>query len=125
MRRFTAAGLLALLLAAAACSQGAAEKKAALLTGGDPARGKIAIRERGCGSCHTVPGVPGANALAGPPLEHMASRAYVAGMLPNTPANMRTWIMHPQAVKTPTAMPDVGLDDATATDIVAYLYTLE
>ena len=75
------------------------KKKAALATGGDPEKGRIEIRDHGCGACHSIPGVPGANALVGPPLDHMASRAYVAGMLPNTPDNLRAWIRHPQAIK--------------------------
>jgi cytochrome c1 len=55
----------------------------------------------------------------------MASRAYVAGMLPNTPDNMREWIMHPQRIKPKNAMPEVGLSESDARDITAYLYTLE
>jgi cytochrome c len=106
------------------CSEDRATK-AAMATGGDPERGKIAIRRHGCGSCHSIPGVPGAHALVGPPLDHMASRAYVAGMLPNSSDNMRVWIMHPQKVKPGNAMPDVGLSEANARDITAYLYTLE
>jgi cytochrome c1 len=99
--------------------------KAAMVTGGDPHRGKAGIRTHGCAACHSVPGVPGANALVGPPLDHMASRAYVAGTLPNSPDNMREWLMHPQKIKPKNAMPDVGLTDADARDITAYLYTLE
>ena len=99
--------------------------KAAQMTGGDPERGKTEIRQHGCGACHSIPGVPGAHALVGPPLDHMASRAYLAGTLPNSPDNMREWIMHPQQVKPRNAMPDVGLTDASARDISAFLYTLE
>jgi cytochrome c1 len=99
--------------------------KAAMVTGGDPTRGREEIRAHGCGACHTIPGVPGAHALVGPPLDHMASRAYVAGTLPNNPDNMREWIMHPQKVKPRTAMPDVGLTDGSARDITAFLYTLQ
>ena len=116
--------VLLALLCVAACQDGV-EKKAAMLTGGDPVRGKEEIRHHGCGSCHSIPGVPGAHALVGPPLDHMASRGYVAGMLPNTADNLRTWIMHPQAVKPRNAMPDVGLSEPDARDIAAYLYTLE
>jgi cytochrome c len=101
------------------------EMKAAMATGGDPKRGKAEIRDHGCGTCHSIPGVPGAHALVGPPLDHMASRSYVAGTLPNTSDNMREWILHPQKIKPKNAMPDVGLSDAEARDITAYLYTLE
>jgi cytochrome c len=119
--------LVVVLLGAAfvlACNQDR-ETKAAMVTGGDPKRGKDALRHHGCGACHSIPGVPGANALVGPPLEHVASRAYVAGMLPNTPDNMREWIMHPQSVKPKNAMPDLGIRDDDARHITAYLYTLE
>jgi cytochrome c len=113
-----------LAFVAPACTDEAAAR-AATVTGGSPSRGKDEIRRRGCGSCHTIPGVPGAHALAGPPLDHMASRAYVAGMLPNTADNLRAWIMHPQRIKPNNAMPDVGLSETDARDITAYLYTLE
>ena len=96
-----------------------------MVTGGDPRRGKEELRRHGCISCHTIPGVPGATALVGPPLDHIASRPYVAGMLTNTPSNMREWIMHPQAVKPKNAMPDLGVQDDDARHMTAYLYTLE
>jgi cytochrome c1 len=101
------------------------DMKAAMATGGDPKRGKEEIRHHGCSACHSIPGVPGANALVGPPLDHMASRSYVAGTLPNTSDNMRAWILHPQKIKPKNAMPDVGLSEDEARDITAYLYTLE
>jgi len=121
-RRFAALALSA-LTAAAACGEDV-NAKAAQATGGDPVRGREEIRHHGCGACHSIPGVPGATALVGPPLDHMASRAYVAGMLPNTADNMREWIMHPQKVKPKNAMPDMGVDEKDARDITAYLYTL-
>lgn len=110
-------------LGAAGCED--RETKAAMATGGDPRRGRAEIRRHGCGACHSIPGVPGATALVGPPLDHMASRAYVAGMLPNSPDNMRAWLMHPQQIKPRNAMPDLGLSDTDARDITAFLYTLE
>lgn len=116
------AGALAAAALVPACDD--AQAKASQMTGGDPARGKEAIRDKGCGTCHTIPGVAGATALVGPPLEKLARRSYVAGTLPNTPANLRTWIQHPQSVKPGNAMPDVGLTDDEARDITAYLYTL-
>ena len=54
---------------------------AALITGGDSNRGRLAMRERGCGSCHQIPGVPGARGRVGPPLEGFAYREYIAGEL--------------------------------------------
>ncbi len=115
---------MALLLVVLADCHRDTSEQAAVLTGGRPDRGARAIQAYGCGSCHSIPGVPGANALVGPPLAGIASRAYVAGVLPNTPENMVRWIQHPREVDSKTAMPDVGVSDIDARDIASYLYTL-
>ena len=60
----------------------------------------------------------------GPPLVRVAVRTYVAGVLANTPENMRKWIQDPTGVDEKTAMPKIGVSDRDAQDIVAYLYTL-
>jgi cytochrome c1 len=60
----------------------------------------------------------------GPPLTSIGSRTYLAGELPNTPANMMQWIRHPREAEPRTAMPDTGVTDGDARDIAAYLYTL-
>jgi cytochrome c2 len=112
-------------LAAAGCQRVELERKAEAMTGGSPQRGKAAINKYGCGSCHTIPGVRGANALVGSNLDQVASRMYIAGVLPNTPDNMIRWLQHPRAVDPLTAMPDLGVTDADARDIAGYLYTLK
>jgi cytochrome c len=126
--RATAALLLALALAAllgAGCRDREAQRAAAALTGGGfPERGAEAIRRYGCHTCHTIPGIRGADGLVGPPLTGMASRVYIAGMLPNTPENMILWIRHPRQVNERTAMPDMNVTEPDARDIAAYLYTL-
>ena len=125
MTRRALCGLAAILLACTACGEGEArEREAAMLTGGDPARGKVAIRRYGCGTCHTIRGVEGANALVGPPLAGVVNRAYVGGVLPNTPSNLVRWIQAPQDVDPKTAMPNLGVTDRDARDIAGYLYTL-
>jgi len=102
------------------------ERAAAEMTGGgDPARGRAAIERYGCGTCHTIPGVRGADALVGPPLTQVASRAYVGGVLTNSPENMMRWIRDPRAVDSLTAMPTLGVSDEEARDIASYLYTLK
>lgn len=115
----------ALLAAAvlAGCDAGAA-RTASAITGGDPERGRQALRRYGCSTCHTIPGVPGARGTVGPPLDHMARRVYIAGHLPNTPDNLRRWIEHPDRLDPPNAMPDVGVTAGDSRDIAAYLYTL-
>jgi cytochrome c len=103
--------------------EGGVERTAMELTGGDPRRGRQMLREYGCQSCHTIPAVRGANGLVGPPLNRIARRVYIAGVLPNTPENMLRWIQNPQEVQT-TAMPNMGVTDADARDIASFLYTL-
>ena len=51
--------LLSLALLAACRSE--VEQSAAAMTGGDPSRAPALIRHYGCGSCHLIPGIRGAN----------------------------------------------------------------
>jgi cytochrome c2 len=92
--------------------------------GGDPERGARSMVEHGCGACHTIPGVTGANGSVGPRLEGFADRAYVAGVLPNEPGGLVRWIVDPPAHSPMTAMPDLGVTEAEARDMAAYLYDL-
>jgi cytochrome c len=108
-----------------ACSNRETEHYAAAMTGGEPSRGRTAIRRYGCSSCHTIPGVQGANALVGPPLTQIASRSYIGGVLPNTPDNMIHWIEDPPGIDHLTAMPNLGVTDQDARDMASYLYTLK
>ncbi|WP_439621711.1 c-type cytochrome [Gemmata sp.] len=122
-----AALLVTALVAVPACDatrSGERQQYAASITGGDPARGRDAIGRRGCAACHTIPGVPGADANVGPPLTRVGSRVYLAGVLLNTPENMARWLRDPPAVDPRTAMPNVGATDDEVRDISAYLYTL-
>jgi cytochrome c len=102
----------------------ATHRQAVAMTGGDPDKGRSAIQMHGCASCHTIPGVPGADSLVGPPLTSISQRTYLAGILPNTPKNMIRWIKDPPAVDAKTAMPNVHLNESEARDIASYLYTL-
>jgi len=91
---------------------------------GDADRGARAIRAVGCGGCHIIPGIAGANGLAGPPLNLMGRRIFLAGLLRNTPDNMVTWLREPQRIVPGNAMPNTGLSEEQARNITAYLYTL-
>jgi cytochrome c len=102
-----------------------AARELTVFTGGDPARGRETIRAKGCPSCHTIPGIREANGLVGPSLDHFANRVYVAGVLPNTPANLVAWIRNPPRIDPLTAMPASGIGEAEARDVAAYLYTLD
>ena len=116
---------LALLASACGGMNEADAREAAALTGGNPWRGPDLLRKYGCQSCHTNPGVVGANGLVGPPLAGIASRSYIAGVLPNAPDNMLRWIQDPKGVDPKTAMPDAGVTPSDARHIAAYLYTLK
>lgn len=80
-----------------------------------------AIDTYGCGSCHTIPGIRGADGLVGPPLTRFHERPYIAGQLPNTPENLVHWIMNPQEVAPGTAMPDLEVLEQDARVIATYL----
>jgi cytochrome c len=113
------AGLI-LLVALLGCERALPDEEPA--TGGNPKNGRQLIQHFGCGSCHRIPGVPGATATVAPPLEKLKSRVYLAGRLANTPDNLVRWIQKPQSVDPKTAMPAVGLKDDEARDVAAYLY---
>lgn len=93
-----------------------------LQTGGDPARGAHIIAAAGCGACHRIAGVSGARGLVGPPLDTISQRVYIAGRLTNTPSNLAQWIQDPKSVDPLTAMPNTGLSQREARDVVAFLY---
>lgn len=96
----------------------------ARVAGGDARRGAELISRFGCAACHAVPGVRAARGAVGPPLDRFAARIYIAGVLPNTPPNLVRWIRDPQGVVPGNAMPNMGVTEAEARDIAAYLYTL-
>lgn len=93
--------------------------------GGNVQRGKAALEHYECGVCHVIPGVRGARGLVGPPLSSYRRHVYVAGKFPNSPEVLVRWIQDPPALAPLTAMPNVGVSEAQARDIAAYLYTLE
>jgi cytochrome c len=120
-----AVALIAILLCVSSCNRrDAVREEAVTLTGGNPDNGVAAISRYGCGSCHDIPGIRAARGTVGPPLARIAVRTYLAGRLSNTPANMMQWIQHPQHVERGTAMPEMGVTEADARDITAFLYTL-
>jgi cytochrome c2 len=115
--------VLGALLALGGCDEAGVATRFADI--GSPERGALYIAQVGCGSCHKIPGIDGAEGLVGPPLDHMGKRIFIAGLLRNTPANMVTWLRYPQQVVPGNAMPDMGLNEGQARDITAYLYTLD
>jgi cytochrome c len=91
---------------------------------GDPERGRQLMAVYGCGACHTIPNVPGANTVVGPPLWGMADRGYIGGVLPNTEEAMVRWLMNPPAEATRTAMPNLNVTEEDARHMAAFLNTL-
>jgi len=117
-----AAVLIAVVAAAPAAGCGRDSRAARLVPGGDPARGKLAIRRHGCGTCHEIPGVGAATGQIGPSLAAIGARLYLAGRLPNTPDHLIEWIREPQRVVPGNVMPDMTVSSGDAADIAAYLY---
>lgn len=97
----------------------------AAVDAGQPERGKHLAAHYGCGSCHEIPGLRGATGQVASPLRGIARRAYIPGRVPNTPANLIRWIRAPRTVVARTLMPDMNISERDATDIAAFLYTLD
>jgi cytochrome c1 len=90
----------------------------------DAGRGKLALHQHACTSCHIIPGLSGPRVHVGPPLAGIARRQRIAGNLPNTPEQMVRWIRNPHSVDAESAMPVLGVSEASARDMAAYLATL-
>ena len=115
---------IAFLVLATGLLAGCAPGKPPAGVQGDPLRGKIAVTQYACQSCHMIPGVPGSKVYVGRPLGDLAKRKVLAGSLPNDQASLVRWIRDPQAVDPQTAMPDMGVSERDALDISAYLLSL-
>ena len=84
--------------------------------------GRHLILSYGCGTCHSIPGIPGADGTVGPSLDHFYEQMTIAGQLPNTQENLIKWIQNPQKVIPGDAMPNMGVTADQAKYIAAYLY---
>lgn len=120
MMRMATACASALALLIAGCSRHEPSRPGPVANA-DAQRGRTALEHFDCGVCHVIPAVPGAKGQVGPTLEHYARRAYVAGKFPNEPAHLVRWIMDPPALAPRTAMPAMGVSEAQARDMAAYL----
>lgn len=116
--------MLASAVAGASCA-GADRNSAALVADADARRGRDAFRAYGCHGCHTVNGVNGARGRVGPPLNRLAERSYIGGVVPNTPETLVRWIQNPLALSPRTAMPDLRVPPDDARDIAAFLYGIQ
>lgn len=102
------AGILLVAAAAPLVACNAHDKERAMSAAD---RGAAIIASTGCGSCHSIPGIAGADGRVGPPLEHLAARIYIAGILRNTPDNLARWVRNPQKIVPGNVMPEMGLSD--------------
>lgn len=92
---------------------------------GDAERGRVALQQYACVTCHMIPGVVGAAHPVGPSLAGIAERKYLAGTLPNSRESMIRWLRAPQLVAPGSAMPNLGVSERDAHDIAAFLETLQ
>ena len=91
---------------------------------GDPERGRTTFVDKGCITCHTIAGLPSATGILGPNLTNVSLRPTLTeASFTNNPAQMTRWIMDPPAMKPGTIMPNLGLTEAQARDLVAFLYS--
>jgi cytochrome c2 len=87
------------------------------------ARGKQLLTERGCVGCHQVSGA----GLPGPPKNDSAARTLA--LAPDLrfararaePAALVRWLLDPTQVKSDAVMPKLGLSEADARDLAAFL----
>lgn len=113
-----------MMLAGAVLLGGCKEDPRSIVPGGEVRQGLRLVTQYQCGACHTIPGVQGAAGREGPTLEYIGRLSYIAGGIPNQPANMLRWLRVPHAVKPGTEMPPMGLTEQEARHIAAFLYTL-
>jgi cytochrome c oxidase subunit II len=85
-------------------------------------RGQQVFQQHTCINCHAIQGVGGAR--VGPDLSHFGSRTIIgAGVMENTPENLRAWILDPQRIKPGALMP--GYPDLPEEDLGALVDYLE
>jgi cytochrome c oxidase subunit 2 len=88
------------------------------------AQGQRVFEREACAGCHQIAGTE-ADGTQGPDLTDFGTRQRIgAGVLDNTPDDLRRWITDPQGVKPGNLMPRVPLSDEEVDEIVAYLESL-
>lgn len=106
----------------AACDSGM--PAVARVPGGDAKLGRPLLAQYQCGACHQIEGVAAARVALAPPLDSFGQRSYIAGSVPNTPENLVRWLVDPPSLKPGTTMPAMGVSEADARHMAAYLYSL-
>jgi cytochrome c oxidase subunit 2 len=89
------------------------------------AEGRAVFEHNACISCHTVAGTV-ATGRFGPDLTHVASRDTIgSGSIPNTPANLRSFVDDPSHFKPGALMPAMHLNNHDLDAVTKYLTTLQ
>lgn len=84
--------------------------------------GERLFQQMACLSCHASGGLEGRPDYA-PDLTNVSRRAKLgAGVLTNSPENLRAWLKDPQTYKPGCYMPDFNLTDQQLDALVAYLW---
>lgn len=110
---------------AGACPSGATADLAPAVPRSPHEAARLALHQYACIACHRIPGVTGPDTDVGPPLAGWGRRERIAGRLPNTADSLVRFIRDPQSVDPGTAMPKLGVTEAHARLIAAYLLQLE
>jgi len=101
------------------------QQRVAVAVNGDASRGHQLFQSLTCVNCHSIQGSD-TKSNAGPDLTHLASRRYLgAGIVTNTPENLRRWLANPQDVKPGVLMPNFKLTDEQLNHLLAYFETLQ
>lgn len=101
-----------------------AAQRAPAAAAAEAVEGAAIFAKSACVGCHTVRGVSAG--VVGPDLTHFGSReTLAAGILPNTLDTVTAWIEDPPAIKPGAKMPALGLTDAQARAVAAYLLSLK
>jgi cytochrome c oxidase subunit II len=88
------------------------------------AEGEKLFTAKGCIACHSMVAVNAPKGMVGPNLANVGARSYIAaGTLKNTDENLARWIRDPQGIKKGVLMPNLGVTEAEAQALVAYLRT--
>ena len=88
------------------------------------AQGQKLFLMKGCVGCHALVAYNAPKGLLGPNLANVGARTHIAaGTLANTDENLAHWIRFPQDVKHGVLMPNLGVTEAEAKALVAFLRT--
>ncbi|NTZ41697.1 c-type cytochrome [Altererythrobacter sp. SALINAS58] len=92
---------------------------------GAAARGLVAIKDAGCGSCHEIPGLDWPKGRLAPSLKGFDDVGLIAGQLPNRPEVLAAFVRNAPLVKPGSTMPPMPITEQEAQDIASYLYGID